>query len=155
MTTCSGRCQLGYGRFVLVADWTRSGKSTLAAALAAELGPPLLPRRDQGSSHGRPGPTGDGAGQRPVRLRAAAGAHVSRPARQGAQHRPAGPGEDSVSVPHRPPSCRPLRRRRTDQGLCSEPSHPMGLGPVVMADGSRQPDIAELAATVAQVLATT
>ncbi len=50
---------------------------------------------------------------------------------------------------------RPLRRRRTDQGLCSEPSHPMGLGPVVMADGSRQPDMAELAATVAQVLATT
>ncbi len=66
VTTCSGRCQLGYGRFVLVADWTRSGKSTLAAALAAELGSPLLPKRDQGSSHGRPGPTGDGAGQRLV-----------------------------------------------------------------------------------------
>ena len=66
VTTCSGRCQLGYGRFVLVADWTRSGKSILAAALAAELGSPLLPRRDQGSSHGRPGPTGDGAGQRLV-----------------------------------------------------------------------------------------
>jgi hypothetical protein len=44
VTTCSSRYQLGYGRFVLVADWTRTGRSTLAAALTAELGPPLLPK---------------------------------------------------------------------------------------------------------------
>jgi dephospho-CoA kinase len=38
----SGRCQRAHGCFVLVAGWPASGKSALAAALAAELGLPLL-----------------------------------------------------------------------------------------------------------------
>ena len=36
------RCQPANGWFVLVAGWPGSAKSTLAAALAAELGLPLL-----------------------------------------------------------------------------------------------------------------
>ena len=36
------RCQPANGWFVLVAGWPGSGKNTLAAALAAELGLPLL-----------------------------------------------------------------------------------------------------------------
>jgi predicted kinase len=36
------RCQPANGWFVLVAGWPGSGKGTLAVALAAELGQPLL-----------------------------------------------------------------------------------------------------------------
>jgi hypothetical protein len=43
---------------------------------------------------------------------------------------------------------------RSDQELWGEPSRPLGLGPAVVVDTSGPVDTAELAATVAQVLAT-
>src|SRR3984957_20571315 len=42
VTMPSGRSQPAQGWFVLIAGWPGSGKSTLGAALAAELGLPLL-----------------------------------------------------------------------------------------------------------------
>lgn len=44
---------------------------------------------------------------------------------------------------------------RSDQELWGEPSRPLGLGPVVVVDTSGPVETAKLAATVAQVLATT
>jgi predicted kinase len=181
VTLPSGRYQPARGCFVLVAGWPGSGKSTLAAALAAELGLPLLAKDEIKEALmeglGRPDTVTAsrhlGRAAVLVMLRAARtcpGAvldstwldyalplvrtlpgplievHCTVPldlararyrARTG--HRHAGHLDDA----------------RSDQELWGEPSRPLGLGPVVVVDTSGPVGIAELAATVAQVLATT
>ena len=177
----SGRCQPAHRWFVLVAGWPGSGKSTLAAALAAELGLPLLAKDEikEALMEGLGRPETVAASQRLGKaavlamLRAArtcpgavldstwfgyalplAGAlpgrlievHCTVPldlarARYRARtaHRHAGHLDDA----------------RSDQELWGEPLRPLGLGPVVEVDTSGPADIAQLAATVAQVLTAT
>ena len=177
----SGPCQLAHGCFVLIVGWPGSGKSTVAAALAAELGLPLLAKDEikEALMEGLGRPETVAASQRLGKaavlamLRAAIGCpgavldstwfdyalplartlpgrlievHCTVPLdlararyRARAGHRHAGHLDDA----------------RSDQELWGEPSRPLGLGPVVVVDTSGPVDTAELAATVAQVLATT
>ena len=52
------RWRPAHGWFVLVAGWPGPGKSTLAAALAAEPGLPLLAKDEIKEARGGPGPAG-------------------------------------------------------------------------------------------------
>jgi predicted kinase len=180
VTMPSGQCQLAHRWFVLVAGWPGSGKSTLAAALAAELGLPLLAKDDikEALMEGLGRPETVAASQR---LGKAAVLAMLRTARTCpgavldstwfgyalplARTLPGRLIEVHCTVPldlararyrartgHR--HAGHLDDARSDQELWGETPRPLGLGPVVVVDTSDPVDIAELAATVAQVLAT-
>ena len=177
----SGRCPPARRWFVLVAGWPGAGKSTLAAALAAELGLPLLAKDELKDAlmEGLGRPATAAASQR-------RGKAAVRAKRRAAR---TGPGAvlDSTWVDYALPLVRTLpgplievhctvapdltraryRARtghrhaghldeaRTDQELWGEPSRPTGLAPVIVADTSGPVDIGELAATIAHVLGAT
>jgi predicted kinase len=175
----TGRCLAARGWFVLVAGWPGSGKSTLAAALAAELGLPLLAKDEIKEALmdalGRPDTV---AASR--RLGKAAVLAMLAAARRCpgavldstwfdyalplARTLPGQLVEVHCTVP--PELARARYRARTGQRhaghldaarsedeLWGNPSRFLGLGPVVQVDTSGPVDIAELAATLAQVLA--
>jgi predicted kinase len=179
VTLPAGRRRLADGWFVLVAGWPGSGKSTLAAALAAELGLPLLAKDEIKEALmeglGRPETV---AGSR--RLGKAAVLAMLRAARTCpgavldstwfdyalplARTLPGRLIEVHCTVPVELAMARYRARTgrrhaghlagaRGDEELWGEPSHPTGLGPVVMVDTSGPVDIAGLAATMAHVLA--
>ena len=177
----SGRCQPARDWFVLVVGWPGSGKSTLATALAAHLGLPLLAKDEikEALMEGLGRPETVAASQR---LGKAAVLAMLRTASTcpGAvldstwfdyalPHARALPGQLIEVHCTVPPELAKARYRartghrhaghldaaRSDQELWGEPSRPLGLGPVVMVDTSGPVDIAELAATVAQVLGAT
>ena len=175
----SGQRQPASNWFALVAGWPASGKSTLAAALAAELGLPLLAKDEIKEALmeglGRPETVADSR-----RLGKAAVLAMLRAARTC-------PGAvlDSTWFDYALPLARALPGRlievrctvpldlamaryraraghrhaghlddaRGDDELWGEPSRPTGLGPVVVADTSGPVDVAALAATIARVLA--
>jgi predicted kinase len=177
----SGRCKPARGWFALVAGWPGSGKSILAAALAAELGLPLLAKDEIKESlmEGLGRPETVAASQR---LGKAAVLAMLRAARTC-------PGAvlDSTWFDYALPLVRTLPGRlievhctvpldlararyrartghrhaghlddaRSDQELWGEPSRSSGLAPVVVVDTSGPVDIAELAATMANVLGAT
>ena len=177
----SGRGQLAQGWFVLIAGWPGSGKSTLGAALAGELGLPLLAKGGikEALMEGLGLPDTVAASQR---LGKAAVLAMLRAARTC-------PGAvlDSTWFDYALPLARALPGRlievhctvpldlardryraraghrhaghlddaRSDQELWGEPSRPLGLGPVIVVDTSGPVDIAELIAAMARVLATT
>lgn len=177
----SGRCQLAHGWFVLVAGWPGSGNSTLAAALAAELGLPLPPEDEikEALMEGLGRPETVAASQR---LGKAAVLAMLRTA-----HTCPGAVLDSTWFDYALPLARMLPGRlievhctvpldlararyrartghrhaghldgaRSDQELRGEPSRPLGLGPVVVVDTSGPVDIAKVAATVAQEIGAT
>ena len=175
------RSQPVRGCFVLVTGWPGSGKSTLAAALAGELGLPLLAKDEIKEAlmdgFGRPETV---AGSQ--RLGKAAVLAMLRTARTCpgavldstwfdyalplARTLPGRLIEVHCTVPldlararyraragHR--HAGHLDDARSDQELWGEPCHPLALGPVVVVDTSGPVDIAELAATLARVLAAT
>jgi predicted kinase len=173
-----GRRQLADSWYVLVAGWPGSGKSTLAAALAAELSLPLLAKDEIKEALmeglGRPGTVAAsrrlGKAAVLVMLRAARtcpGAVLDSTwfdyALPLARTLPGRLIEVHCTVPLELARARYLARAgrrhaghldgaRSDQELWGEPSCSPGLGPVVVVDTSGPVDIAELAATMAQVL---
>jgi predicted kinase len=181
VTIPSGQCQPAQRWFVLVVGWPGSGKSTLAAALAAELGLPLLAKDEIKealmAALGRPETVA--ASQR---LGQAAVLAMLRAARTCpgavldstwfdyalplARMLPGRLIEVHCSVPldlaqarYRARTCHRhaghLDEARSDQDLWGQPPRPLGLGPVVDVDTSGPVDIAELTATMAQVLGAT
>ncbi len=175
------RRQPAYGCFVLIAGWPGSGKSTLAAALAAELGLPLLAKDEikEALMEGLGRPETVAASRRLgkaavlVMLRAARtcpGAVLDSTwfdyALPLARALPGRLIEVHCTVPLELARARYRARAgqrhaghlddaRSDQELWAEPSRPPGLGPLVVVDTSGPVDIAELAAAMAQVLAST
>jgi predicted kinase len=177
----SGGRQAVRGWFVLVVGWPGSGKSTLAAALAIELGLPLLAKDEikEALMEGLGQPETVTASQRLGKaavlamLRAAStcpGAVLDSTwfdyALPRARALPGRLIEVHCTVPLELARARYRTRTghrhaghldaaRSDHELWGEASRPLGLGPVVMVDTSGPVDIAELAATVAQVLSAT
>lgn len=165
--------------FILVAGWPGSGKSTVAAALAADLGLPLLAKDEIKEALmdalGRPRTVADSQ-----RLGRAAVLAMLRVAR----HCP-GTVLDSTWFDYALPLARALPgqvaevhcvlprslarsryqartahrhaghldRERSDAELWGLPSRSPGLGPVVSVDTSGPVDIARLSAALAQALA--
>ncbi len=175
----SGRPRPACGWFVLVAGWPGSGKSTLAAALAAELALPLLAKDEikEALMEGLGRPETVAASRRLgraavlVMLRAARtcpGAVLDSTwfdyALPLARALPGPLIEGHCTVPVALARARYRARAgrrhaghlddaRGDRELWGEPSRPPGLGPVVAVDTSGPVDIAELAVTMARVLA--
>ena len=169
------------GCYVLIAGWPGSGKSTLAAALAAELGLPLLAKDEikEALMEGLGQPETAAASRRLgkaavlVMLRAARtcpGAVLDSTwfdyALPLARALPGRLIEVHCTVPlelartrYRARASRRdaghLDDARSDDELWGEPPRPLGLGPVVVVDTSGPVDIAELAAAMAHVLAST
>jgi adenylylsulfate kinase-like enzyme len=174
----SGRRQLARGWFVLIAGWPGSGKSTLGAALAAELELPLLAKDEikEALMEGLGLPDTVAASRR---LGKAAVLAMLRAARTC-------PGAvlDSTWFDYAFPLARALPGRlievhctvpldlardryrtrasrrhaghlddaRSDEELWGEPPRPLGVAPVVVVDTSGPVDIAELIATMTRVL---
>ena len=165
--------------FVLVAGWPGSGKSTVAAALAAGLGLPLLAKDEIKEALmdglGRPQTVADSQ-----RLGKAAVLAMLRVARHCpgavldstwygyalplARALPGPLAEVHCIVPRDLARARYLARAtrrhaghldtaRTEMELWGEPSRPPGLGPVVPVDTSGPVDTIRLAASLARVLA--
>src|ERR1700722_10015043 len=106
VTMPSGRSQPAQGWFVLIAGWPGSGKSTLGAALAAELGLPLLAKDEikEALMEGLGLPDTVAASRRLGKAAVLAMLRASRPAHRGALHRTARPGACPVPCPRRTPS---------------------------------------------------
>ena len=167
------------GWFVLVAGWPGSGKSTVATALAAELGLPLLAKDEIKEALmdglGRPQTVADSR-----RLGKAAVLAMLRVARHCpgavldstwfdyalplARALPGKLAEVHCVVPRDLARARYLARAahrhaghldtaRTETELWGQPSRPPGLGPVVPVDTSSPVDAAKLAAALAHALA--
>jgi len=175
------RGQRAHGWFVLIAGWPGSGKSTLAAALAAELSLPLLAKDEikEALIDGLGQPETVAASQRLgkaavlVMLRAARtcpGAVLDSTwfdyALPLARALPGRLIEVHCTVPLQLARARYRARAgrrhaghlddaRSDQELWGKPSRPLGLGPALVVDTSGPVDIAQLAATMTQLLATT
>jgi predicted kinase len=160
--------------FVLVAGWPGAGKSTLAAALAAEMGLPLLAKDEikEALMDGLGRPQTVAESRRLGRAAVLAMLCVARHC--------AGAVLDSTWFDYAIPIARALPGRlvevhcivpvevararyqarigqrhaghldqaRTEHELWGTPPRPLGLGPVLNIDTSGQPDIARLARTV-------
>jgi predicted kinase len=167
------------GWFILVAGWPGSGKSTVATALAAELGLPLLAKDEikEALMDGLGCPQTVADSQRLGKAAVLAMLRVAR-------HCP-GAVLDSTWYDYAVPLARALPGRlaevhcilprslarsrylaraaqrhaghldaaRSDTELWGEPSRPPGLGPVVPVDTSGPVDTTRLAATLARALA--
>ena len=180
MKTSSDRYMAARGWFVVVVGWPGSGKSTLATALAAELGLPLLAKDEIKEALmdglGQPETVADSR-----RLGKAAVLAMLRVAHRCpgavldstwfdyalplARTLPGQLVEVRCTVPLELARARYQARAdqrhpghldtvRSDEELWGEPLRFLGLGPVVQADTSGPVDVAELAATLARVLAT-
>jgi predicted kinase len=163
---------------VLVAGWPGSGKTTLAAELATELGLPLLSKDEIKEALmdglGRPGTVAEsrqlGRAAVLAMLRVAArcpGAVLDSTwfdyALPLARSLPGYLAEVHCTVPRELARARYQARTagrhaghldadRTDAELWGEPVRPLGLGPVITVDTSGPVDIAQLAASLSGML---
>ena len=174
-----GRCPEARGWFVVMAGWPASGKSTLAAALAVELGLPLLAKDEIKEALmgglGCPDTVADSRrlGKAAVLAMLAAGRRCPGAVLDStwfdyalplARALPGRLIEVRCTVPLDVAKARyraraghrhggHLDEARTDEELWGEPPRPLGLGPVVEVDTSGPVDVAALAAAIAHVLA--
>jgi predicted kinase len=180
VTTSGDRRPPARAWFVLIAGWPGAGKSTLAAALAAELSLPLLAKDEikEALMDGLGRPQTVAGSQRLGKAAVLAMLRVARHcpgavldstwydyALPLARTRPGQLAEVHCIIPldlararYRARSARRhaghLDADRSEAELWGEPPRPLGLGPVVPVDTSGPVDTARLAAILAQAFAT-
>jgi predicted kinase len=175
-----GRRPEAGGWFVVVAGWPGSGKTTLAVALAAELGLPLLAKDEikEALMDGLGVPQTVAESRRLGRAAVLAMLRVASRCRGAvldstwfdyalplARALPGQLAEVHCIVPLELARARYQARAsqrhvghldtaRTGDELWGQPCRPLGLGPVIEVDTSGPVDIVQLAARLARVLAT-